>query len=69
MRETQFGDDLMGGLGDAGGHEGDEDEDYLDVRTKDILVIHLPDLKVSEFLVAIVIIYSFIDTFVFVASF
>ena len=69
MRETQFGDDLMGGLGGAGGPEDDEDEDYLDVRTKDILVIHLPDLKVSEFLVAIVIIYSFIDTFVFVASF
>ena len=27
----------------------DDDKDYLDVRTKDLLVIHLPELKVSTF--------------------
>lgn len=27
----------------------DDDKDYLDVRTKDLLVIHLPELKVSAF--------------------
>ena len=34
-------DDLIGG------HE--EDEDFLEVRTKDILVLHLPELKVSHY--------------------
>ena len=28
--------------------DGDDDDDYLDVRTKDILVVHLPELKVSN---------------------
>ena len=51
MRDTQYAeDDLMGGVSGAGGLEDEEDDDYLDVRTKDILVIHLPDLKVSNFL-------------------
>ena len=37
-------DDLMGN----GACGAEDDEDYLDVRTKDILVLHLPELKVSE---------------------
>jgi hypothetical protein len=26
----------------------DDEKDYLDVRTKDLLVLHLPELKVSS---------------------
>ena len=31
-----------------GGIQDEEDEDYCDVRMKDILVVHLPELKVSR---------------------
>jgi len=36
--------------GAAFGDDEDDDDDYSDVRTKDLLVIHMPELKVSIFL-------------------
>ena len=31
-----------------GAAAGEDDDDYLDVRTKDLLVLHLPELKVRK---------------------